>query len=264
MTIILIDTHCHLEQSDYNEDRHAVIKRCKQQLKAVITSCANPKDLDLTMQLVKQYKGFVFASVSVHPEYIKDFGKEEITEYIKQIKTYKTWIVAIGETGLDYNWVREPVWQEKQKQLFIRLMALADQLRLPLVIHSRDATEEVVNILEQHAIKRVQMHMFTARRLLKQVIDNGWLVSVNTLLLRSKDVRKIVRDCPLSRLMLETDAPWLGIGKDGHIKPKDEVRNEPTAVRLVAEKIAEIKKIDVEDVDKQTTENAIDFFRLNI
>jgi TatD DNase family protein len=81
-------------------------------------------------------------------------------------------------------------------------------------------------------------------------------------LLRSKNVRKIVRDCPLEQLMLETDSPWLGIGKDGNIKSKDEVRNEPTAVSLVAEKIAMIKKLDIKAVDTQTTQNAIDFFNL--
>ena len=83
--------------------------------------------------------------------------------------------------------------------------------------------EEVIDILEEHNAKSVQMHMFTTRSLLKRVIDNGWLISVNTLLLRSKNVRKIVRDCPIKQLMLETDSPWLGIGNDGNIKPKNEV-----------------------------------------
>lgn len=260
----MIDTHCHLEQPDYDKDRDIVIENCKKHLKAVITSCANPKDFDLTLKLVKRYKGFVFATASVHPEYIKELNEEEIRVYIDKIKVNKERLVAIGETGLDYNWIRESEWREKQKQLFTRFIVLADKLSLPLVIHSRDAVEDAVEILEQHAAKRVLMHMFTSRSLLKQVIDNGWLVSVNTYMLRSKNVRKIVRDCPIDKLVLETDAPWLGIGKNGKIKPKEKVRNKPTAVRQVAEKIAAIKKIDLEDIDKKTTANAIKFFKLSL
>jgi len=258
----MIDTHCHLEQTDYRRDRDAVIERCKHQLQGVIMSCSNPKYFDLTMKLIRQYKGFVFATASVHPKYVKELDEKEIREYIELICSNKDNIVAIGETGLDYNWVKETEWQEKQKQLFVSLITLSKQIQLPLVVHSRDATEEVVEILENHKTKSVQMHMFITRSLLKRVIENGWFISVNTLLLSNKNVKKIVRDCPLEHLMLETDSPWLGIGKDGKLKPKDEVRNEPIAVSLVAEKIAQIKKIDVEDVDKQTTENAINFFKL--
>jgi len=258
----MIDTHCHLEQSDYSKDRDIVIERCKHQLQAVVTSCANPKHFNTTMQLVRQHKGFVFATTSVHPQYVKELDEKDIRKYFERIRSNKDNIVAIGETGLDYNWIKEAEWQEKQKQLFIRFIALADQLLLPLVIHSRDAVETVVDILEKYKTKSVQMHMFTKRSLLKRVIDNGWFISVNTLLLRSKNVKKIVRDCPLEQLMLETDSPWLGIDKDGKIKTKYKVRNEPIAVRLVAEKIAQIKKINIENVDRQTTENAIKFFNL--
>lgn len=260
----MIDTHCHLEQSDYNKDRDTVIRRCKQKLQAVITSCANPANFGLTLQLVRNYQGFLFATASIHPSYVKKFSEEEITDYIEQIKSNRDHLVAIGETGLDYHWVKDDEWQKKQKHLFVRLIEVAKQLHLPLVIHSRDSSEDAIEILEQHAGKRVHMHMFTNRALLNQVIDNGWLISVNTFLLRSKNMKKIVRDCPIDQLMLETDSPWLGVDRDGRIKPKDEVRNEPTSVRLVAEKIADIKKMDIEQVDQQTTSNAIKFFRLNI
>ena len=258
----MIDTHCHLEQSDYSKDRDVVIERCKHQLQAVVISCSNFKHFNTTLQLVRQHKGFVFAATSVHPQYVKEIDEKELRKYFEMIRSNKENIVAIGETGLDYNWIKETEWQEKQKQLFIRFIDLANQLLLPLVIHSRDAAETVVDILEKYKTKSVQMHMFTKRALLKRVIDNGWLISVNTLLLRSKNVKKIVRDCPLEQLMLETDSPWLGIDKDGKLKPKDIVRNEPIAVRLVAEKIAQIKKIKIENVDRQTTENAIKFFSL--
>jgi TatD DNase family protein len=258
----MIDTHCHLEQPDYTIDRDAVITKCRSRLQAVVTSCANPEHFALTMQLVREHRGFLFACASLHPRYVKDVKGERLEAYLEAIRSHQTNLVAIGETGLDYNWITDADGQEKQKQLFVQLITLANRLQLPLVVHSRDATEDVLTILEAQGAKAVQMHMFTTPSLLTRVMENGWLISVNTLLLRSKTVKRIVRDCPLEQMMLETDAPWLGLGQDGNIKPKNVVRNDPTAVRLVAEKIAEIKRTDLHEVDSQTTDNAIKFFNL--
>ena len=261
MAKYLIDTHCHLAQDDYDRDRAHVLERCQQTLRAVITCCANPKDFALTTHLVTQYPGFLFASASIHPQYIK-LSDQDIAAYMHAIRANRTHLVAIGETGLDYNWVTDQPGQARQKRMFQQFIDLAQELQLPLVIHSRDSTEDVVDILEAHNLKHVQMHMFTKRPLLQRVIQNGWLISVNTLLLRSKTVRKIVRDCPLDQLLLETDAPWLGIGADGGIKSKYEVRNEPLAVERVAAKIADIKHIEPIEVAVQTGKNACTFFHI--
>lgn len=261
MVNYLIDTHCHLAQDDYDRDRAQVLARCQQEMRAVITCCAHPQDFALTMQLVTQYPGFLFASASIHPQYIM-LSDQDIAEYVQAIRTNRTNLVAIGETGLDYNWVTDRPGQARQKQLFQQFIGLAQELQLPLVIHSRDSTEDVVEILEAHKLKQVQMHMFTRRSLLQRVIRNGWLISVNTLLLRSKTVRKIVRDCPIEQLLLETDAPWLGIGADGGIKSKYEVRNEPLAVQHVAAKIADIKHMEKTEVAVQTGKNACTFFQI--
>jgi TatD DNase family protein len=261
MSKYLIDTHCHLDQADYDQDRHQVLTRCQKELHAVITCCAHPNDLAVTMKLTSQYQGFLFATASLHPKYIT-LSDQEIAEYFQELQANRDHLVAIGETGLDYNWVKDRSGQNRQKQLFLKSIALARELQLPLVIHSRDATEDVLEILEAHNVEKVQMHMFTKRRMLQRVIANGWLISVNTLLLRSKDVKTIVRDCPLDQLLLETDAPWLGIGPDGGIKPKYVVRNEPVAVVQVAEKVAEIKKVERVQVAEQTMKTARTFFRL--
>jgi TatD DNase family protein len=213
------------------------------------------------MQLVTQHPGFVFASASIHPQYIT-LSDQDIAEYMREIRANRTNLVAIGETGLDYNWVTDRPGQARQKHLFQQFIQLAHELQLPLVIHSRDSTADVVEILEAHKLTNVQMHMFTKRPLLQRVITNGWLISVNTLLLRSKTVKKIVRDCPLEQLLLETDAPWLGIGADGGIKSKYEVRNEPLAVQRVAEKIADIKRMETLEVAVQTGKNACTFFQI--
>jgi TatD DNase family protein len=257
----MIDVHCHLEQKDYDNDRDEIIEKCKKELKAVITSCAHPRDFDLTLQLADKYKNFVFASCGIHPEYIKEISEKEIEETIEKIKQNKDKIVAIGETGLDFFWTKEPEWQQKQKELFIRLIDLSKELKKPLVIHSRDAYEETLKALEQEDAKEVDMHMFGDHHLTKRIVDNGWFISINTIILKSKSHKKIARDCPIERLMLETDAPWLSPKK--LLEGIDE-KNDPTSIRLVAEKIAEIKKTNFEEVWRKCGENAIKFFKLPI
>jgi TatD DNase family protein len=256
----MIDCHCHLEQKDYEKDRDEIIEKCRKELKAVITSCAHPRDFELTMQLTEKYKNFVFASCGIHPEYIKEVSEKEIDDFIEKIKQNKDKIVAIGETGLDFWWTQEAEWQQKQRELFVRLIKLAKELRKPLIIHSREAYEETVKILEQEDAKEVDMHMFGDHHLTKRIVDNGWFISINTIILRSKSHKKIARDCPLENLMLETDAPWLSPKK---LLEGIEEKNDPTSIKLVAEKIAEIKKISFEEVWRTCGENAVKFFKFS-
>jgi len=255
----MIDTHCHLEQKNYDPDRDQVIENCKKELKAVITSCVHPKDFQLTMELVEKYKGFVFASAGLHPEYIKEIGEKEIEEYFELIKESKDNVVALGETGLDYFWIKEAEWQKRQKELFIRMINFSKEIKKPLLVHSRDAYEDVVKILEQEDAKEVHLHLFGSNKLVKVAYANGWYISIGPIVLKSKKHFKIVRDMPLNLLFTETDSPW------NHPKVFTEhikVRNDPTSVKVVVEKISEIKRTSFENVDKITTENAIRFFNL--
>ena len=256
--LLMIDCHCHLEQKDYDKDRDQIIEKCRQQLKAVITCCAHPKDFGLTLEMVENNKGFVFATAGIHPEYVKEVSEKEKDEFLELIKQNKSKIVGIGETGLDFFWIKEDEWRKKQKELFAELINFAKELKLPVVIHSRDAYEDCVKILEQEDAKRVSMHMFGANQLTKRIIENGWLISMNTIVMKSKKHKKVVRDTPLENLMLETDAPWLtpeGFGSR---------RNNPTAIKFVAEKIAEIKNISCDEVWNKCGENAVKFFNLKI
>ena len=248
----MIDVHCHLEQRDYKEDRDEVILTCKKHLNALITCCCHLNDFDLTLDLIKKYKNFVFATFSIHPTFIKEISEKEIKEFFKKISENKEKIIGIGETGLDYK-IEEPQLREKQKDLFLKFIQLAKDLKKPLVIHSRRAFFEAIEILEKSAIKNVLMHFFTEKDLLPKIIQNGWSISVNTTLLTSKKIKKIVRDLPIEKIMTETDSPWLGFeGK----------RNDPTSVRFVIQRIAEIKKMSFKEIDKITTQNAIEFFNL--
>jgi len=251
----MIDVHCHLEQKDYDKDRDEVIKSCRKQLKAVISSCADPRDWPFTLEMVKKYKGFVFATAGIHPEYIKDINKEESNKFIEVLKkeAKEKNIVAVGEIGLDYFWIKEKLWQERQKELMIKFVKLSQELKLPLIIHSRDAMSDTIYILEQNNAKHVLLHLFGERKLLPRVIENGWSISIGPIIKRSKEHKKIIRDMPLDKIMLETDAPWFGENKE---------RNTPLSIIEVAKKIAEIKKISFEEVWKQCAMNAVKFFSL--
>jgi TatD DNase family protein len=262
----MIDTHCHLEQPAYDADREAVIAECKRKLTAVITCAAKPSDYAATFAMAEKHKGFVFAVAGIHPEYVEDFSDAEVEAAIAEIEKNKSSIVGVGETGLDYSYIKTAAGRERQKQLFAKLVRLAKKLELPVVVHIRngedkdeaDAFADAFEILEREAAKRVQLHMFGARRLLERALANGWYVSANAIILRSKSYGKVVRDVPLERLMLETDAPWL------HPSGDAAQRNDPTGVRAVAERVAEIKDAKLEDVDKATTRNATEFYGLKL
>jgi len=251
----MIDVHCHLEQPDYDSDRDSIIESCKQKLDGIITCCASPDDFSLTMQMLEKHKNFVFATFSIHPIYVKEFNEKQKDEFFDLMIENKDKVNGIGETGLDYHHVTEDAWRKKQKELFIDHIALAKELKRPLVIHSRNSTEDVIKILEQEDAKNVLMHLFGKRSFLNRVKENGWYISVGPIAIRSKTHKKIIRDMPIEKTLLETDSPWFG--------PEGK-RNVPTAVLDVANRISQVKKIDIKEVDKITTRNAIEFFGLSI
>lgn len=248
----MIDAHCHLEQKDYDKDRDEVIENCKKELKAVITCCAHPGDFEKSLELIKKYRGFIFLTAGFHPEFIAEFSENEINKYLEKIEENKENLVGIGECGLDYNLIKDPKLREEQKKLFVKHINLAKRLNLPLVVHSRDAEEDCLKILAEEKSEKVLLHFFSDKNLIQEVIQNNYFVSVNTSILRSKTTKKIVKKMPIWKLMTETDSPWLGFGK----------RNNPTSVKRVIEKIAELKNLSFEEVDKITTENAVSFYNL--
>lgn len=247
----MIDVHCHLEQKDYDKDRDEVIARCMKKMDAVVTSCAHPKDFDLTLSLKKEHPEFIYVCIGLHPEYIKELKPEEKKDTIEKIRKNAKDISAIGEIGLDYYWIKEEDLREKQKEMFKELISLAKDLKKPIVIHSRDAAKDTLDILEETKSKEVLLHLWGANELVPRIIKNNWNVSFGPILLRSKKHKKICRDMPVEKIMLETDSPWFG--ENGE-------RNEPTSVEKVIARIAQIKKITPEEVDKITTENAKRFF----
>lgn len=252
----MIDVHCHIEQKDYDPDREEVIICCINELKAIINSSPYLPHFKKAVELHKKYENFVFNALAIHPIYIEEISDSDIESAISFLLANKGDIVAIGETGLDYYHIKDEKSREKQRKMFIRFIELANELNKPLLIHCRDAFDDCISILEDKGMKnkRVIMHLFSSKEHMQNIIENGWGISVGPSILKSKDIRKIARDMPLDRIMLETDSPWFGFGK----------RNTPLSIKQVAEKIAEVKKIPFEEVWRQSGLNAVKFFSLPI
>lgn len=261
----MIDAHCHLEWRAYDKDREEVIARCRKQLKAVIMSCSRPQDFEKALEIAEKNSNFVFMTAGFHPEFMKVIPEEQQKAYLEKIRQNKEKLVAIGEIGLDYDWIQEPEARERSKELFKEMLDIARELDLPAVIHSRAAHKDVLDILEKHAPQKILLHMWGGhqKELMEHVNSKDYFVSVNTILFTSKGYKKVVRDVPLERLLLETDAPWLALKKmNGSYRIDSAARNEPTSIRLVAERIAEIKKLDFEQVWRTCGRNAIRFYSL--
>jgi TatD DNase family protein len=233
-------------------------------MSAVITDAPDPRHYDVTFDMVDKNRGFLFAVAGIHPEYVGTFSDDDIDKAIDKIKENRDRLVGVGETGLDYAYIQGETPREKQKQLFLRFIDLGKALGLPIVVHLRngrdedDVFDDAFKILRTSDARRVHLHMFGCRRLVEEAVGLGYYFSTNAIVMHSKTYQKVVRDTPLERLMLETDAPWL------HPTLDRDKRIDPTHVREVAEKIAEIKRISVEEVIDTTSKNAVKFYDLKL
>lgn len=255
----MIDSHCHLEQPQFFGDLDTVIERCKKAgIKALISSCPDPRDFQRSLDILKQHKGYVFLAAGLHPEYIKDFQQKDIDEFFSILRENRDKLIAVGEVGLDYFWVKEEEWRAKQKELFIQFIELAEELKLPLMVHSRDSYPDIVKILEAEDVRRAHLHLWGGKDEMEDVKRNGWHISVGPIIATSKTHRKIVKSIGMGKIMLETDSPWFG----ERTPEGKRLRGEPTNIKIPAEKIAQELNLSFEEVWKKCGKNAINFYNL--
>jgi len=265
--MLLIDSHCHLDDKVYDRDRAAVIGRAREKLSAIITCAAEPKDFALTFALVKKYPGYVFATAGVHPAAVKDYPDSALEKARLEIAKNRAKIVGVGEIGLDYHWVKDELERRRQRELFDKMLKLGRKLDLPVLVHLRsgldkeqaDAHLDAFEIMEKAGIKRAQLHMFGAKELLPRALSNGWLISTNAICETSKVHKKIIARVPLENLLLETDAPYLVPAAE---KLRGIGRNEPAFVTHVCTKVAELKELKAEEVAVATARATRRFFGL--
>ena len=252
---MLIDTHCHLDFAEFDSDRDQVIKRAKDNnVDIIINIGSSVEGSRRSVELSKEYSN-VYSAVGIHPHEADIFSQECCNSIRELAKDNK--VVAIGEIGLDY--FKNFSKAQNQKLLFTSLLGIAKEINKPLVIHTRQAQIDTLNIIKGVMPIRAVVHCFSGDKLfLKECLDLGFMISFacNITYKKADDLREVLKVAPLDRLLLETDAPYLA--PEG-FRGK---RNEPMQIKLLAEKIAQIKGINFDEVSRKTTENARGFFNL--
>ncbi len=252
---MLFDSHSHMYSIKFDEDREAVFQKLKDNdIQYVLNAGADLETSYMALELAKKHDMF-YASVGCHPHDVKDMDDETLILF-KAIAKHKK-VLAVGEIGLDYYYDNSP--REDQQYWFRKQIQLAHELNLPIIIHDRDANEDVMKILKEEDafMLGVVMHCFSgSAELARQYVKLGVMISIAgpVTFKNSRKLVEVVERIPLEHLLIETDSPYLTP------EPNRGKRNDSSNVKYVAEKIAEIKGISFDEVATQTTINAKRFF----
>ena len=248
-----IDTHCHLSMEDYL-DIDKVIEENKNALveKIVVSGCSR-ESIEEVMDLKDKYD-MVYVTIGYHPEYA-DTVTESDLDYLKSLLGEKK-VVGIGEIGLDYHYTKEN--KDKQIWLFEEQLKIADAFNLPVVIHSRDATMDTINILKKYKVKGI-IHCFSGSLETANIyISMGFLLGIGGVVtFKNSKLKDVVKEVPLESIVLETDSPYLApVPFRGKI-------NSSKYLEFIANFIADIKNISVEELAEITSKNASSLFDFN-
>ncbi|MBT3690697.1 TatD family hydrolase [Candidatus Woesearchaeota archaeon] len=235
---MLIDVHCHLDYKDFDKDRDEVIENAKKNnVKIIISNGTDLESNKKVLELSKKYD-IIKPAFGLYPVEAENLSEEEIDETLNFIK--KNNPVAIGEVGLDlYN--GKDI--EKQKKVLVKLIDLSKELDIPLIIHSRKAEEEVIELLKETKPKKVILHCFCGNKeLTKEAESLGYVFSIPATIIRTKTFKKLAKRIQLKSILTETDAPFLS--------PYEGKRNEPAYIKETIKKISEIKGLTEEELEK--------------
>lgn len=253
---MIFDTHAHYDDEQFNEDRVELLNSMEEQgVGTIINVSATYNSCRKVIALAKEYP-FVYAAVGIHPDEVGSLNEETFAQMKELFKEEK--MVAVGEIGLDYYWDNEP--REVQKKWFIRQLELARELDLPVLIHSREAAADTMEIMKEHAkgLSGV-IHCYSySKEMAQEYIKMGFYIGVGGVVTfkNAKKLKEVVENIPLTSIVLETDCPYMAP------EPNRGKRNNSAYIRYVAEKIAELKGITYEEVVEQTEKNARDMYRL--
>ena len=251
---MLFDTHAHYDDERFDGDREALLAGMPEKNVGLIVNPGCDISSSRTAVALAESFDFVYAAVGIHPENCGDFEPGMI-DWLRQMAKNPR-VVAIGEIGLDYYWAENPP-RELQQEVLRRQLRLAEELDLPVIIHDRDAHGDTLDIVREFPRVRGVFHCFAGSvEMARELIKMGWMLSFNGAVTfkNAKKAPEVIAAVPLEKLMIETDAPYLTP------VPHRGERNDSSYVRLVAEKIAQIKGLTPEEVEKATWENGRRFF----
>lgn len=254
--LIMIDTHTHLYDEQFNEDRSEMILRAISQgiTKMYLPNC-DSETIEGMIKLEEEFPDNCFAMMGFHPCYVKE-------NYEEELRIVRTWLEkrpfsAIGEIGLDYYW--DKTFVDQQKKAFRTQIEWALEFDRPIVIHSRDSIQDSIDIVKEYISKGLRgvFHCYTGSyEMAKQIIDTGFYLGIGGVLTyKNAGIQEVVQRIDIKHLVLETDAPYLTP------VPFRGKRNESSYIKIIAEKMAELKGISLNEIEKITTENAINLFK---
>lgn len=245
-----VDSHCHLDFNRFDGDRDEVIQRSKESVEFVVNAGRNLETNRKIKKICEEHPDFILPNFGLHPTYTENF--DEVTEIKKFIKNEEP--PAVGEIGLDHHHIETEEMRERQREVFEKMLSIAEETEKPAVIHSREAEQEVFRTVQKYNLSGVMLHCFNGTpELAERAAGAGMKIGVTTQVLYSSRVQDIVKQIPLESIMLETDSPFLYRGE----------RNEPRNVKESVEKISEILNVEDEEVIEKTNANSRELFCQN-
>lgn len=250
---MFIDTHCHLEKEFYENIDEVISDNKKAGMSKMVVSGCNKDEIIEVLEYSKKYED-VFLTIGFHPE-VANYINDSDLRWLEEIINNNNKIVGIGEIGLDYHY--DGYDKKTQIDIFEKQLKIAEKLKLPVVIHSRDATMDTINILKKYSLKG-DIHCFSGSLETALIyINMGYYLGVGGVVtFKNSRLGDIVSKIPLSKILLETDSPYLTP------TPFRGELNSSKYIPLIAKKISESLNISIDDVYEQTTNNAIELFNI--
>lgn len=250
---MFIDTHCHISDKYYNDIDKTVLENEKAGIEKMIISGCDKNEIESSIVYINTYKN-IYATIGYHPSEAKKVNQQDLLNLERLVISNKK-IVGIGEIGLDYHYGKEDILI--QQEIFRKQLSLAEKLHIPVVIHSRDATNDTINILKDYRVRGV-IHCFSGSlETAKIYISMGYKLGIGGVItFKNSKLVDVIDSISLDNIVLETDSPYLAP------VPHRGETNSSKYVPIIARKIAEIKKTSIEEVSKATLENTYNVFDL--
>lgn len=255
---MIFETHAHYDDEKFDEDRELLLKEMTENdVRWIVNVAASMETARNTIALTEKYD-YIYGAIGVHPNEVEELNEHHM-EWLKE-KSALEKIVAIGEIGLDY-YYDEPT-KEIQREWFVKQINLAREVKLPMIIHSRDAAQDTLSIMKKEKCGEIGgvVHCYSySIELAKEFLDMGFYIGVGGVVTfpNGKKLKEVVDYLPMDRIVLETDSPYLSPA------PLRGKRNNSMNIKYIAEEIAGIKNISVEEVYDTTYQNALKLYRLN-
>ena len=258
----MIDTHCHIDEAAFDADREEVIARQQESgVEAMIVPGVNVASIETVLQVCHAHSGYCYPALGLHPEDVKVDWEDQLAIVEQAIRAHRNELVAIGEIGLDYYW--DKTFKAEQQDVLRRQLLLARELDLPVILHNRESTEDIMRVVKEISIQhsafsplRGVFHCFNgSKETVEEILKMGFYVGIGGVLtFKNSKLADKLEVVPLDRIVLETDAPYMAP------VPHRGERNESRLMIHVAERLAQVYNCSVETIIEVTTANAKQLF----